>query len=146
MRLGRATKGPAIVLPVILLFFAQASLAEVVVIAGKSFPLAELTVDKARDIFLGKIDALSGGIRLRPQDLPRKNHMRDEFYTKVVGKNEKQLRAYWRKAVFSERATPPTELENEAAVKEWVSSKSGAIGYVDRSAVDGSVKVLLRVE
>jgi ABC-type phosphate transport system substrate-binding protein len=49
--------------------------------------------------------------------------------------------------VFSGKATPPKELLSSSAdVKKFVAANPDAIGYIEKSAVDGSVKVVLTVD
>jgi ABC-type phosphate transport system substrate-binding protein len=48
--------------------------------------------------------------------------------------------------VFSGKATPPKELGSAAEVKKFVAANPDAIGYIEKSAVDGSVKVVLTVD
>jgi hypothetical protein len=37
-------------------------------------------------------------------------------------------------------------LNGDNAVKEWVAGHADAVGYIDAAAVDGTVKVLLRLK
>jgi hypothetical protein len=45
--------------------------------------------------------------------------------------------------LFTGRGEPPLESGDNAAVKRMVAANPGLIGYIDRSAMDASVKVLL---
>jgi hypothetical protein len=44
--------------------------------------------------------------------------------------------------VFSGKGQAPKELADNAAVKKAVATDPKAVGYIDKSAVDGSVKVV----
>ncbi len=96
-----------------------------------------ITQEQISGIFLGKTNELTG------LDLPDGNPVRDAFYHKVTGKDGAQLKAYWAKLVFTGKAQPLKELGSDAEVKKFVASNPTAIGYIDKSAVDGSVKVVL---
>ena len=72
--------------------------------------------------------------------------MRDAFYTKVTSKSAAQVKAAWSRLVFSGKATPPKEVGSSAEVKKLVASNQNAVGYIEKSAVDASVKVLLSVD
>jgi ABC-type phosphate transport system substrate-binding protein len=48
--------------------------------------------------------------------------------------------------VFSGKSTPLTELASSVDVKGFVAANPNAIGYLEKSAVDGSVKVVLTVD
>ena len=59
--------------------------------------------------------------------------MRSQFYTKVAGKDEAQVKAIWSKLVFTGKATPPKELASNGDVVKAVSADPNAIGYVDKT-------------
>jgi len=63
----------------------------------------------------------------------------------LTKKNASKLKSYWSKMIFSGKAIPPEVVGDDAAVISWVASTKNGIGYVDSSAVNDSVKVLLRV-
>lgn len=119
--------------------------AEVVVITNKSTPVSSLTADQVTAIFLKKTDVFPDGSRVEPIDLPPDHAVRDEFYTKAANKNQNQLKSYWAKRVFTGKGTPNNTQSSENAVKQWVAGGAGRIGYVSPAAVDGSVKVLLKL-
>jgi len=48
--------------------------------------------------------------------------------------------------VFSGKSQPPKELPDASAVKKAVASDPKAVGYIDKSAVDASVKVLTALD
>jgi ABC-type phosphate transport system substrate-binding protein len=119
--------------------------AEVVVIASKSAPVSSLSVEQAKSIFLKKVEALPDGSSVIAVDLPADNAVRDEFYEKATNKNANQVKAYWAKRIFTGKGTPNDIQNSESSVKKWVASGGNHIGYVSPDAVDGSVKVLLRL-
>lgn len=116
--------------------------ADVVVVVSAKNPLSSLTSDQAARIFLGKTDTFPDGSPALPVDLPDGSSVRDEFYAKVVHKTPSQLTAYWSKVVFTGEGRPPKLLESSAAVRKAVAKNLEAIGYLDKSAVDSSVKVI----
>jgi hypothetical protein len=61
------------------------------------------------------------------------------------GRSAAQLRATWARITFTGKGTPPKELKSDADVKAFVAADPKAIGYVDASAVDGSVKAVLKL-
>ncbi len=122
-----------------------AVLAEVVVIVHPSNGDA-LTAEQASNIFLGKTSTFPGGAAVTPVDLAEGNPVRDEFHNKVTKKDAAQLKAYWSRQTFTGKGTPPKEMASSAEVKKFVAGNHGAIGYVEKSAVDGSVKAALTVQ
>ncbi len=77
--------------------------------------------DVNADVFLGKAASLPGGA------------------------SAAQAKAYWSKLAFTGKGTPPPEAGNSAAVKKAVAGAPGGIGYIEKSAADATVKVVLTV-
>ena len=113
------------------------AIADVVVVAGSGSSAGSLSKDQVADIFLGKSTSLT------PVDQPESSPLRDEFYTKVTGKSAAQAKSYWAKMAFTGKGTPPKEIANSAEVKKTLAGNPGLVGYIEKSAVDGSVKTLL---
>ena len=78
--------------------------------------------------------------------MPESSPVRDEFYSKATGKSAAQAKSYWAKLSFTGKGTPPREGAGSADIKKQVAENSGLIGYIEKSAVDASVKVLLSVQ
>ncbi len=112
--------------------------ADIAVIAG-SGNSASVSKKDVKKIFLGKKTSMN------PMDLPDGSAIRDEFYQKVAKKNPSQMKSYWSKMIFSGKATPPENADDDAAVKAWVAKNPKGIGYIDSGSVDDSVKVLLTI-
>lgn len=125
---------------------AQASGAQVAVVVGAHSTASALTTEQVASLFLGKSEQLPGvGVALL-LDQPESAAVRELFYSKVTGKSPAQIKAAWSRLVFSGKATPPKEITNSAAVKKLVAANPNTIGYIEKSAVDSSVKVLLAVD
>ncbi|MCV2359738.1 hypothetical protein LNV08_12225 [Paucibacter sp. TC2R-5] len=120
--------------------------AQVAVIVNSKSPTATMTADQVSAIFLGKSNTLPSGAAAMAADLPESAAAREQFYSKVTGKQAAQVKAAWSRLVFSGKATPPKELATAADVKKYVAANADAIGYIEKSAVDGSVKVVLSVD
>ncbi|MEW7849174.1 hypothetical protein AB2N08_10780 [Massilia aurea] len=117
--------------------FALPALAEVVVVVNPKAAESTLSKDQVAQFFLGKSTAMT------PIDQPDNAPVRAEFYKKVADKDAAQAKALWSKLVFTGKATMPKEVADNAAVKAAVAGNPKAIGYIDKSAVDASVKVVL---
>ena len=118
-------------------FASLPSLAEVVVVVNPKAAESALTKDQVAQFFLGKSTSMT------PIDQPDSAPVRAEFYKKVADKDAAQAKALWSKLVFTGKATMPKEVADHAAVKAAVAANPKAIGYIDKSAVDASVKVVL---
>ena len=125
---------------------AQVSEAQVALVVGANSAASALSTEQAASLFLGKSEQLPGvGVALL-LDQPESAAVRELFYTKVTGKSAAQVKAAWSRLVFSGKATPPKEIPNSATVKKMVATNPNTLGYIEKSAVDASVKVLLAVD
>jgi ABC-type phosphate transport system substrate-binding protein len=118
------------------LFLALPAMAEIVVVVNPKAAEASMTKDQVAQFFLGKSTAMT------PVDQPDSAPVRAEFYKKVTDKDASQVKALWSKLVFTGKATMPKEVGDSAAVKKAVAADPKAIGYIEKSAVDASVKVI----
>jgi ABC-type phosphate transport system substrate-binding protein len=112
------------------------AMAEVVVVVNAKAAESSMTKDQVSQFFLGKSSAYT------PVDQPDSAPIRAEFYKKVTDKEASQVKALWSKLVFTGKATMPKEAGDSAAVKKAVAADPKAIGYIEKSAVDASVKVV----
>jgi ABC-type phosphate transport system substrate-binding protein len=119
------------------------SQAQVALVVGAKSTATAMTTEQAASLFLGKNDQIPGMGTALLLDQAEGSAVRETFYTKVVGKSASQVKAAWSRLVFSGKATPPKELANSAEVKKMVAANPNAVGYIDKGAVDASVKVLL---
>jgi len=118
-----------------LLLVGAANADEVVVIGNPAS--APLTKEQVADLFLGK----SQGMKLIDQ--PASAPIKAAFYQQVSGHDLSQVKATWSRLIFTGKAQPPKEMADSAAVKKAVAADPKTIGYIEKSAVDGSVKVVL---
>jgi ABC-type phosphate transport system substrate-binding protein len=119
--------------------------AELVVIVSAKSPVSALRADQVADIFLGQIGNFPDGAEAIALDQSIGSPLRDSFYAKVAAKSPALVKAYWTKMIFTGRGQPPKELPNNAAVRKQVADNPSLIGYIDRSALDPSVKAVLVV-
>lgn len=133
------------IIPLLLAFSTIASnaYAEVVVIVSAKSSIMHLTAEQTARIFLGKTSSFPDDRDAVPIDQAVGSNIRDEFYSKVVHKSSPQVSAYWAKAIFTGDGRPPEILEGNAAVRKAVANNLHAIGYIDKSAVDKSVRIVL---
>lgn len=115
-----------------------ASAADLVVVANPA--AAPLTKDQVADVFLGKSTSLT------PIDQPEGSAVYADFYRKATGRDVAQVKATWARLVFSGKAQAPHQVPDSAAVKKAVAADPKAIGYIEKSAVDSSVRVVLPLD
>ncbi|MFN3587599.1 MAG: hypothetical protein ACK4UT_08855 [Moraxellaceae bacterium] len=117
----------------------QLALADMVVIAHPSSPISSLPQSQLSRLFLGQTNAFPDGSRAVPLDV--EGEQRTRFYREVLKRQPDQLEKYWARMIFTGKAQPPREVKSRD-VKSLVAETPGAISYLDKSQVDGSVKVI----
>jgi ABC-type phosphate transport system substrate-binding protein len=117
-------------------------IADVVAVVSAKSPITALSKSQVTDIFLGKASRFPDGTQAVPIDQIEGTAVRDEFYTNFIGKTAAQMKAHWSKIIFTGRGQPPKVVSNSREIKQLLAQDPRAIGYIERSAVDGSVKVL----
>lgn len=101
---------------------------------------APLTKEQVANLYLGR------SAELQLLDLPEGNATRDIFYKKAADKAAPQVKATWSRIVFAGKGTAPKETADAAAVKKAVAADPKKVGYIDKAAVDGSVKSVLTLD
>jgi ABC-type phosphate transport system substrate-binding protein len=121
---------------------ASAAMADVVAVVSAGSAVTTLSRNQLLDIFLGRANRFSDGTPAVPLDQAEGSAVRDEFYSKLAGQTAAQIKAYWSKIIFTGRGQPPPTVPNDVEVKKRIRANPAAIGYIDRSAVDDSVRVV----
>lgn len=104
---------------------------------------SSIDLKTASKIFLGKSKKFPGGGEAVPIEQPEGNAANEEFHTNVTRKSAAQLKSYWSRVVFTGKGQPPKEVATDAEVIMLISKNPSMIGYVDSSAVNDTVKVVL---
>jgi hypothetical protein len=60
----------------------------------------------------------------------------------IAGKSAAQMKSHWSKIIFTGRGQPPKTVSSGVEVKKLIAANPQAIGYIERTAVDSSLKVL----
>jgi ABC-type phosphate transport system substrate-binding protein len=116
--------------------------ADIVAVVSAESSITRLSTGQLADIFLGKVSRFPDGSLAVPVDLSDGSAERDQFYAKVTGKTPAQIKAYWSKIIFTGRGQPPKAVQNGSDMKKYVAANIDAIGYIDSTMVDNSVRVL----
>ena len=117
--------------------------ADVVVAVSPHNPLTSMTRRQVEDIFLGKSQRFPDGRSAVPLDQAAGSAAQAQFYHQFVSdKRVTEIKAYWAKMIFTGRGQPPAAVGDDAQLKQALAANPNAIGYLDRQAVDDSVKVL----
>ena len=123
----------------------HACAADLVVIVSARSPVTTMRADQVANIFLGQVANFPGGGQAVALDQQVGSDQRNTFYAKVAAKTPALIKAYWSKMIFTGRGQPPNAVATSAVVRKMVAENQNLVGYIDRSALDASVKVVLVV-
>jgi hypothetical protein len=116
-----------------------------VVIVNPSVGVLHLSRREVLDIFLGRHRAFPSGAYALPIDLDAGSTERRQFYLLLAHKDLPAMRSYWALLSLSGKVSPPLSLPNARMAVDMVATNPYAIAYVDRSVVDGRVRIVLDV-
>lgn len=121
----------------------QTACAELVVVANNDVKINSLSQNQLSKIFLGQSSKFPDGSNATPLDVT--GDVRNAFYTYILKKSPTQVEKYWARMIFTGKSQPPREIR-KTEVKATVMDTAGGISYMERSMVDGSVKIITVVE
>jgi len=110
--------------------------ADIVIIVNKKNRLNSISASELKLIFLGKKTGY------KPVDLRSSKPAAKAFASKYLDKSPRQLKEYWLGESLRGRAKKPKTYGSVSRVKEYVSDNVKGIGYIPKSDVDSSVKVI----
>jgi ABC-type phosphate transport system substrate-binding protein len=117
--------------------------ADVVAVVSAKSPVTTLTKSEVADLFLGRSYRFPGGMPAVPIDQDEGTRAREEFYATFAGKSPAQVKSYWAKIIFTGRGQPPRTVSSDAEVRKILAANPQAIAYIERGAVDSSLRVLV---
>ncbi|XQF90214.1 hypothetical protein ACOBV8_17710 [Pseudoalteromonas espejiana] len=136
-----------VMLPLCLLFVSiHAKSTEFVVVVNKSNTINALSKREIIDIYMGRYLTFPDGETSKPLDLPAKSTLKNDFYLKLVNKDEQKINAYWARLLFSGRAKPPTPSASVEDAINKIAASQFAIGYIPVSQLTDAVKVVYRFD
>ena len=127
---------------ILALIVASVSFAEIAVIVNPGNGVSSLSDTDLKRVYLGKTSTLPGGVSVTLSDQKFGEATREEFYLKCCGVSAQQARSRWAGILFSGSGQPPAEVGEGKDVLTWVAGNKDAMGYVDNSLVNGTVKVI----
>ncbi len=131
-----------VAIAVMILPFARVAIAgDVIIIANKDVPNDSIDGGDLKKIFIAKKSEWDNGSNIDFVTL-QGGEVHKAFLKTYVSKSPSQFQRYFRTLVFTGKGTAPQAFSTEAEVVGYVSSTSGAIGYVSAGTSTGSAKVL----
>ena len=119
---------------------------DIVVVVSAKNPVTTLAPEQVAHIFLAQTARLPDGAEVAAIDQPIGSELRDRFYSKVTGMSPTLVKSYWTKMVFTGRGQPPKVVDGSIAIRKLVAENPLLIGYIDRTALDDSVREVFAVK
>jgi len=121
---------------------ASAARADVVPVVSARSAVRALSRNELADIFLGRRARFPDGSAAIPIDQPEGSQARAQFYGHYADMTPAQLKAFWSKIIFTGRGQPPQAVIGARQARRLIAANPDAIGYIDRSQVDASVRIV----
>jgi ABC-type phosphate transport system substrate-binding protein len=120
-----------------------------VVVVNKGNPTTELSPGQTKLLYLRKVKRLwpTTNKPIKPVDLKGANPVRAAFLNKVLGMTAAEVEQYFQQRQFANSESPPTEVQSEAQVIDFVAENDGAIGFVSEAVYEANkakVKLLCK--
>ncbi len=113
---------------------------EYIVITSHRNTISTLSPKQIKDIFLMKRHFINGK-KIIPVNASSTQALRKAFEESILKTDREKLNRYWIKKHF-QGISPPIVQSSENSIKAFVKNVDGAVGYIPRSQLDNSLKVL----
>ena len=133
-----------LLLAVILIGFGSAN-GQVAVIVNKSVAVETADTKMLSSIYKLTKQHWDDGEKVVIFDHKKKSDTKKKFYAHL-GVKPNKLKKEWLRAQLTGAGTAPKALKSDDDVLKKVASTAGAIGYIDASKADDSVKVIAKIE
>jgi hypothetical protein len=130
---------------VAVLLLAGPARAGAVLIGNAQTPAGTLDRESARKLLLGETLFWPSGAAVEVLEVRADEAAVEAGYLELTHKTLTQVRAAWNRLVFAGKAEPPVRVGTSGEAKAVVAKRPGSVALVDSAAVDGSVRVLLRL-
>ncbi len=117
---------------------AQSSSSDFVIVANKQMAGASINKKALKGIYLCEVKNWSNGNKIIVVNLDGGG----DFYQNLFGKTSVQMQAYWLNMRIKYSVDLPITKKDAAGVKKFIASNKGAIGFIKKSDLDDTVKVL----
>jgi ABC-type phosphate transport system substrate-binding protein len=107
--------------------------------------VVELDLEAIAQIYLKHRRFWAGGDPIVPVNREAGSPSRERFTRRVLHSDAAKLGIYWNRQYF-QGVLPPATLASDQAILRFVARDRRAIGYVNASVVDSSVRVVMYVD
>ena len=121
--------------------------AEIAIIVNKENTIDKLTVGEAKLYWLRKIKKRWPDINknIKPVDRKSGNPEQDAFYAKVLGMSAADVETYFSQRQYEAAEKPQDKFNNDAAIIDFVSEETGAIGFVNSASLTAEAKAKVKI-
>jgi len=114
-----------------------------VVVVQATSPIESLSKKEVIDIYMGRFQTFPDGSPVSPIDFPAGSKEKKSFYHQLVGKDERKIKAYWSRLLFSGRATPPIQADSKQQILQSLNDQ--ALAYVPANEVTQEMKIVYQL-
>lgn len=126
--------------------YVRSAFAEVAVIVNKTNSVTTVKKSVLERYFFRKTTKWDSGVEVMPIDLRATDPARVEFSDSFLGRSPREVEVYWISQSLVGGKSAPEVVNNSMLVKKYVASDSGAIGYINITDLDDSVKQVAVVD
>ena len=134
----------------VIAFSSTVAMADVAIISNPDDNIGKIDIYNVKNIFLGERKSFPNGINANPINHTQGSPARKIFFHNILGITEQAHDGHWlrkqKKRTMRTTAYPPEEAGSYTDVLKTVANTSGAIGYIDASMVNDSVKVVMMIK
>lgn len=120
--------------------------ADISVVVHRDSEVRQMSATEVSDLYLGRGRQTGTMPRFLILERPRDSEIRRRFFGRLNGMDLDRVNAIWARLQFSGEALPPTPLQDDRRVLRALRAYPEAIGYVDSTEIDGSVREVLRIK
>lgn len=120
--------------------------ADWVVVVDAASKVGPLRAEQLANLWLGKVDELPGAGKIVPLDQAESSALFKAFHERVTRKTLIQQNAYWARLSFTGKGEAPRRLAGSDELKRLLRGNPALIGYIERSQLDASLRVVLELD
>ncbi len=112
---------------------------EFIIVIHKDNPIKQMPATKIKSIFLGKEPSWPDGSPIT-LIMNKNDDIHESFTRMTLQKSPAQLSVYWRKMLYSGASMLPLAVQDDEAVKSYMSRHKNTISYIDTDSLDKQVR------
>lgn len=99
-----------------------------------------------KKLFLGQRKSFPDGRAAQPLVHEENSEIANHFNLLLLNRNLQQYKSYWARIIFTGKGHPPEEIYNDQEMIARISRNSNAIGYINSSSLNSSVREIYRIK